>query len=167
MRPWARRWGLPGLEEAITVRFDPRLHRSAGRSRPERGEISLHPALAVGPKRAMASVLCHEMAHVAAYQLHGVGVPPHGAEWSALVRQAGHRPAPTARASTLGIPVMAAAASRPEGSQPSVRQYVHRCPVCQSSRVARRPVRAWRCAECVAAGLEGRLTITVRDGART
>jgi len=38
--------------------------------------------------------------------------------------------------------------------------YDHWCPVCQSSRVGRRPVKAWRCAACVAAGLDGKLEIT-------
>ena len=38
----------------------------------------------------------------------------------------------------------------------------HWCPVCQSSRKARRPVKAWRCAACVAAGLDGTLEIARR-----
>jgi ribosomal protein L37AE/L43A len=38
----------------------------------------------------------------------------------------------------------------------------HRCPVCQMSRVAGRPVREWRCASCLRVGLEGGLIITRR-----
>jgi hypothetical protein len=45
--------------------------------------------------------------------------------------------------------------------QPSIT-YDHWCPVCQSSRQARRPVKAWRCAACVTAGLDGTLEITRR-----
>jgi hypothetical protein len=45
--------------------------------------------------------------------------------------------------------------------QPSFT-YDHWCPVCQSSRQARRPVKAWRCAACVAVGLDGTLEITRR-----
>jgi ribosomal protein L37AE/L43A len=41
----------------------------------------------------------------------------------------------------------------------SGRRYSHTCPVCQSRRVAGRPVRGWRCARCVEAGLLGNLTI--------
>ncbi|HLE72474.1 MAG TPA: hypothetical protein VJH87_22540 [Vicinamibacteria bacterium] len=36
----------------------------------------------------------------------------------------------------------------------------HRCPVCQLFRAARRLMSRWRCAACVASGLEGRLSIT-------
>ena len=39
-------------------------------------------------------------------------------------------------------------------------RFLHRCPVCDFSRVAARPVRSWRCADCVAAGLGGNLVIT-------
>jgi hypothetical protein len=37
--------------------------------------------------------------------------------------------------------------------------YEHRCPVCGARRLARRPVRRWRCARCVDDGLGGRLEI--------
>jgi ribosomal protein L37AE/L43A len=38
--------------------------------------------------------------------------------------------------------------------------YLHRCPICHQSRTARRVVRRWRCAACVAAGLPGELVVT-------
>ncbi len=37
--------------------------------------------------------------------------------------------------------------------------WLHRCPVCQASRSARRAVHRWRCAACVRAGLNGLLLI--------
>jgi hypothetical protein len=49
--------------------------------------------------------------------------------------------------------------ARPKAKPPL---YDHWCPVCQSSRTGRRPVKAWRCAACVAAGLDGKLEITRR-----
>lgn len=158
MRPWARRWGLPGLEDGVRVRFNPRLRRSAGRCSPATGEISLHPALASAPPQSLATVLCHELAHVAAYQLHGRAARPHGPEWAELVIQAGHRPSVALPSRTLGIP----APSQRKQPGPS---YLHRCPVCHFSRLARRPVPAWRCAECVAAGLDGRLIVSRQNGA--
>jgi predicted SprT family Zn-dependent metalloprotease len=161
MRPWTKRWGLPGLEDGVSVHYDPRLRRSIGRCRPHDGEISLHPALADAPSSALATVLCHELAHVAAYQLYGAEVRPHGEEWAALVSIAGHRPSASVRATALGIE----ASGRRFSPRPRRRTYVHRCPVCQTTRLARRPVHTWRCAECAAAGLEGRLTITPREGA--
>ena len=42
----------------------------------------------------------------------------------------------------------------------SLYLYVHRCPVCQLSKTARRVVRRWRCAACLDAGLSGELVIT-------
>jgi predicted SprT family Zn-dependent metalloprotease len=159
MRPWAARWGLAGLEEGVRLRYDPRLRRSVARCRPRLGEISLHPSLAAAPRSAMASVLCHELAHIAAYQLYGAEVRPHGEEWAALVRTAGQKARTGVRPTALDIPVP----RRPAKSTPAYRAYIHRCPVCQTTRLARRPVHAWRCAECVAAGLDGRLTITRRS----
>jgi ribosomal protein L37AE/L43A len=163
MRPWARRWGLPGIEDALDVRFDARLRRSLGRCQPQGGRISLHPSLGSAPRRSLAQVLCHEAAHVAAYVLHGERVQPHGAEWLALVSAAGYAPIRRATASTLGVSIPEASrrnGSGYENSRTTRLTVVHRCPVCQTVRLARRPVRAWRCAECVAAGLEGRLVIT-------
>jgi predicted SprT family Zn-dependent metalloprotease len=161
MRPWAHHWGLPGLEGGIRVRFDGHLRRSLGRCRPDRGEISLHPALAEAAPREVAAVLCHEVAHVAAFHLYGAAVPPHGPEWAALVAAVGHAPV-TAKA------LQGADTTRPAQAprvQPSARRNVlHICPVCQTARLARRVVHGWRCAECVAAGLDGKLEITVQRG---
>ena len=158
MRPWTARWGLPGLEYGIRVRFSRRLHRTLGRCRPERGEIVLHAALQDAPTRRLASVLCHEAAHIAAYQLFGSGANPHGEEWATLVHAAGFRPAVRAslRSSADNTP-------RVSRRTPMRGLVVHRCPVCQTERVAKQVVRGWRCAECVAAGLEGLLVSSVRE----
>jgi predicted SprT family Zn-dependent metalloprotease len=40
-------------------------------------------------KGILEEVLCHELAHVAVYRLHGRSVRPHGPEWKRLVRQVG------------------------------------------------------------------------------
>lgn len=160
MRPWARLWGLPGLEAGIEVRFDLRLRRVAGRCNPVEGRITLSSALYAASARAFETVLCHEAAHVAAFHLHGRQVQPHGHEWAALVTAAGFRAGSTSTASALGLPT---APNHNRRSTPaSATLYIHSCAVCQTTRVARRPVRAWRCAECVAAGLEGRLEISTR-----
>jgi predicted SprT family Zn-dependent metalloprotease len=101
-------------------------------------------------------VLCHEVAHVVAYRrARAVGAPPprpHGAEWAALVRDAGYRPAVRASSSLIeGI--------RPRTRAASSRVVVHICPVCHVRRVASRAVSAWRCSACVAAGLDGRMEV--------
>ena len=158
IRPWAKRWGLPGIESGIRVRYSGRLHRSLGRSWPTRGEIVLHPGLQQAKREELAMVLCHEAAHIAAYQLYGRAASPHGPEWAALVRSAGY--APVTSTPAVGA---SASSSSPRAITRSIRRLVlHRCPVCQTERIARRVVSGWRCAECVAAGLEGRLETTVR-----
>jgi ribosomal protein L37AE/L43A len=104
----------------------------------------------------------HEAAHAATR--HGAEhQPPHGPEWRALMARAGYPEAKGARWSCY----KEAAGSPPRRHQPRPQEaraalYDHWCPVCQSSRVGRRPVKAWRCAACVAAGLDGRLEITRR-----
>lgn len=159
IRPWAMRWGLPGLEHGVTVSFDPRIRRSLGRCSPGRGRITLHPALRTAPPKRLAEVLCHEVAHVAAFALFGPTVRPHGAEWAALVSQAGYAPATRAK------PISEAHRKSVRAVRASRAEYEHRCPVCQSVRFARRAVRGWRCAECVSAGLSGTMNITRRPSA--
>ncbi|MGH7503415.1 MAG: hypothetical protein ACREL7_16935, partial [Longimicrobiales bacterium] len=96
--------------------------------------------------------------HVAVHQLYGSRVSPHGAEWTRLVEAAGH----AARIRTSDD----ANGTRSPGRTAKVKRgitsvrYEHRCPVCQSMRFARRPVTAWRCAECRDAGLDGAMVIT-------
>ena len=152
LRRWGKRWGVAGLDERVSVSFSSRLRRSLGRSVPARGRVSLHVSLRYGPRARLAEVLCHEVAHIAVYELHGRSPRPHGAEWARLVTAAGFRPTVRARGVTT---------ARPHLTDGRTRQcYEHVCPVCQTTRFARRPVRRWHCAQCVAAGLDGEMVIT-------
>ena len=92
------------------------------------------------------------MAHLAARELHGRNVRPHGPEWKALMTSAGYEPR-TRLPSPNG-------ALRPRRRRRARYVYLHRCPVCQRFRIARRLMSRWRCADCVTSGLEGGLTIT-------
>jgi mutator protein MutT len=152
LKDWAQVWGVPDLAGTVEIRFSVRLERSLGRCRPSLGLITLAAELETGDPAALAEVLCHEAAHVAAYRLHGRRAAPHGREWKALVRAAGFEPRVLAREST---------APRKRG-RPR-RRYEHRCEVCQSVRYGGRPVPQWHCAECIAAGLDGVLTIAPHD----
>ena len=149
---WARLWELPALASAVSVAFSRRLRTTLGRSTPATRRVVMNAALLDGADARLLEVLCHELAHVATYLRYGAAARPHGPEWAALVRQAGYPPATHAAVSTVRR-----AASAPRPQHYSV---VHTCPVCQTRRFARRPVRRWRCAECVAAGLPGELTVT-------
>lgn len=146
---WGILWGCPTLEVHASVRFNTRLRRALGRCHPRSGAIHLNPLLLEAAPAHLEAVLCHEAAHVAAYLLYGEGVKPHGPEWRTLVTRAGY--SSETRSSQFGSP-------SPQG-RPR-RRYEHRCPVCQSVRFGGRPVRSWRCAECVEAGLSGDLVIT-------
>jgi predicted SprT family Zn-dependent metalloprotease len=146
------RWGIRGFERTVRVEWGQRFRRSLGRVHLDRRVVRLSVELAAGPVVFLREVLCHEVAHLAARDLYGSRCRPHGPEWAALVRAAGFEP-------RRQIPW--AKPSRPSQLTTTRRRhYIHRCPVCQLQRTAWRPVRQWRCAACVAAGLPGRLEIT-------
>jgi SprT protein len=151
---WAALWGLPGLERRVTIRFSRRLTASLGRATPARRSVRLAAALAAGPPAFLAEVLCHELAHVAAWEIHGDGIRPHGREWKELMRRAGYRP------STRLTPPPGLALPAPRRRRRRRRYlYDHRCETCGWSRTARAVVRRWRCAPCADAGRVGKLAI--------
>jgi predicted SprT family Zn-dependent metalloprotease len=152
LRDCAGRWGLQGFERRVRIEWSSRFRRSLGRVHLERRVVRLSAELAVAPITVLLEVLCHEVAHLAARDLHGRRCQPHGPEWVALVRAAGFEPRRRIPWSAPSPPARRSAARR--------QQYIHRCPVCQLRRAAWRPVRQWRCAACVAAGLPGRLEIS-------
>jgi len=152
LRLWLETWNTPGLAARTRIEISPRLTRSLGRCYPDRRLIRISSHLEGAPDGLLHEVLCHEMAHLAARELHGRNVRPHGPEWKALMTSAGFEPR-TRLPSPNGAPLL-----RRSRRAPYV--YVHRCAVCQAFRPARRRMSRWRCAACVASGLEGRLTIT-------
>ena len=154
-----RKWNVPAIANRVEIQFSQRLRSSLGRCVPSRGIVRLNRRLLVAQPGLVEEVLCHELAHVAAYELHGKRCRPHGPEWAALMRTAGFEPRVRARLSRdVQAVVHARLAARP--------LYEHRCPVCQATRLARRSVPQWRCAACVAAGLSGKLVIAKRMGQR-
>lgn len=153
VRPWAATWGLPGFERRLRISFSARLSRSLGRCTPGTGRIALHPVLAGASRARIAEVLCHEAAHIAAYELYGEKARAHGTEWTALVTAAGFQP----RHKTTD----------PHSLQPNLsysrrKLFEHLCPVCQVTWVARKRMSRWRCTYCLADGLTGELEITER-----
>jgi hypothetical protein len=160
-------WNAPALA-GLSVAVNPRLSRTLGRLVGRTSRMELGPRALASEKR-LREVLTHEAAHAAlARKDDAARQAPHGVEWRELMALAGYPEARGAhwRCRRLG------GQSRP--GKPATPKapplYDHWCPICQSSRVGRRPVKAWRCAACVAAGLDGKLEITRsprgRKGAR-
>ena len=89
---WLHLWNTPELAARTTIEWSPRLTRSLGRCYPERRLIRLASFLDEAPNGLLEEVLCHELAHVAARELHGTRIRPHGPEWKALMRDAGYEP---------------------------------------------------------------------------
>jgi len=156
LRRLAVLWRRPAVA-SLRVVVHPGLRRTLGRYSLRTRRIELSPAV-LSPK-ALTDVLTHEAAHAALAQSNAKPARPHGPEWRKLMAQAGKPGARATRWCRSNKPK----ATKPRPGNSRTRTYDHWCPVCQASRPARRPVRAWRCAACVAAGLEGRLEITARE----
>jgi predicted SprT family Zn-dependent metalloprotease len=162
LRQLGRLWETPALTD-VNVVLNPRLSRTLGRLVGRPWRIELGPRALVSVKR-LREVVAHEGAHAALAAKGGASShAPHGPEWLRLVALAGY---PDATGAHWRSHSRAGQSPRPK-QQPKPRTpasiaYDHWCPVCQSSRQARRPVKAWRCAACVAAGLDGTLEITRR-----
>lgn len=147
IRNWTKKWGTPQLAEELTCEWSPRLTRSLGRAYPKRKLVRLSRVILQPEHRQFfEEVLCHEIAHVAVFLIHGPEAVIHGDEWKQLVTKAGY----TARRGIAipGIP----------RNRPSLR-YEHRCPVCHSKRYAKRPQLKWRCVGCKGNGLTGELEV--------
>lgn len=158
MQPWLQHceaaWSLPRLADGVTIEISSRLHRSLGRCYPERRIIRLAPFLFAERADLLPEVVCHEVAHLAVFDAHRRGQRPHGAAWRELMRQAGYTPRVRVRLEPTDLEIAK------ERSRMRVL-YEHRCPVCQMRRLFPRPIRRWRCRECVTDGLTGELTIRV------
>jgi len=162
VRHWGDLWDQPDLAERVSISFSPRLTRSLGRTNPSRGVVRLAVHLQDAPPETLEEVLCHEVAHVAVHHRHGPGAKPHGPEWADYVRKAGFEPRVKAPA-VLGDEGRGGMVKPP--APQAAATFEHRCPVCHTTRLARRPMPSWRCAECLDAGLPGRMLITHHNAA--
>jgi predicted SprT family Zn-dependent metalloprotease len=150
MRRWFLLWGLAGFEQSAAICFSSRMTRAFGRCYVKQRRVVIAGRLRELPLSILEEVLCHECAHLAAVELFGENCRPHGPEWAGLVRSAGFE-------ARRCLVLDENAISTPNRQHSDV--YVHFCPVCQAQRVARRVVRAWRCAGCRSLGLDGQLEV--------
>ena len=155
LRAWGFLWRVPALGSIVMVAPNFRLRTTLARYVLKLRTIELGPGFFRLRRRRLA-VLCHEAAHAAVALKFTAAEKPHGLIWASLVEEAGY-PAQT----TWALPRGRAASNRRNIRNTRKRLvYEHRCPVCQFRRLARRPVRVWRCPECLAAGLPAVLTVT-------
>ena len=89
---WLQLWDVENPQEVITVQFSQRMTRSLGRCYPGRKLIRLSERLLHGSENLLKEALCHELAHIAVYELFGNACLPHGPEWQKLMRDAGFEP---------------------------------------------------------------------------
>lgn len=152
---WSYLWGIEDLSSRVSIEVSTRLRSSLGRCNPQRGVIRIHQALR-NPLYAdiFRIVLCHEVAHIAAYIIFGPSIKPHGAEWKSLAKKAGIS---TKASLSLNI-------SKEElGIKPRKKySYEHLCPVCQIGFTALRTDRRWRCKHCDESGLDSSFNVIKR-----
>jgi SprT protein len=77
---WLRDRDVPRLRGNSRIEWSQHLTRSLGRCYPDRRLIRISSHLQSAPDGLLQEVLCHEMAHLAARELHGRNVRPHGPE---------------------------------------------------------------------------------------
>jgi predicted SprT family Zn-dependent metalloprotease len=147
---WIRLWRVPSLLRAMSFRRNSLLRATIARWSEKATCLELGPRFFEMAKR-QDEILCHELAHAAAVQIHGRKISPHGPEWRALINAAGFAPSAIVKSSKSRSPAL----SRTKSSW-----YEHRCPVCQGVRFARKQMGQWRCAECSQQGLQGLLEIS-------
>ena len=144
----AKLWRHPPTAD-LRLRVNPRLTSTVARWVSSTDVIELSPAATERSAAAQREIICHEAAHRVVRDRHGTPAQPHGPEWQALVKAAGFE----ARATLVKCG---------ESRRRSLNTFTYRhvCPVCQYSRRAKRRVSGWRCPECRAIGLEGRLRVS-------
>jgi predicted SprT family Zn-dependent metalloprotease len=144
---WATIWSAPSIVDDVSIRVNRRLRTSIARYRRKENCVEVGPRFLESPE-VRREALAHELAHRVAARLGAVQI--HGKEWQSLMAAVGFQPRPRIAGKKRHIPASARTA----------RRFLHQCPICHMMRTARRPVTAWRCATCVAAGLPGKLVIT-------
>ena len=144
------------ISRRVLIGYSTRLRTSLGRCYPDQGVVRIHIALSEPTHSSLLKlVLCHEVAHVAAYDLFGSRIKPHGPEWQSLAQKAGI----TLRAT---IPT---SISIGDMKLTTARKYLyeHTCTVCQQGFSALRTDRRWRCRQCSESGIEATYQVTRRS----
>ncbi|MBI5506711.1 MAG: SprT-like domain-containing protein [Deltaproteobacteria bacterium] len=154
---WLRTWKVSRLSRELRVEFSPRLRRAFGRCYQSDRLIRLTPSLLGAQSYLMTEVLCHEAAHAAVFERYGSQCQPHGQEWRELMAAVGFE-------ARVRIPVVVRAGSQMRSAGRSAEFFVLRCPVCRSSRTARRPMQSLRCTHCTRGGRTVAMKVETAQG---
>ena len=152
---WGEVWGVADLPERITITLSTRLKKTLGRVRPMSGVVTLNAKLASVQRSVFLEVLCHEVAHVVAYILHGSQAKPRGPEWRALVSAVGYKPSTSMNARWLPDPAT-------EEAHLGKREH-YRCSVCQADYFVSRRSSHLYCEACIQNGVTVRLHFISHD----
>jgi predicted SprT family Zn-dependent metalloprotease len=136
-------WKSPRVAK-LDIRFNPSLRSTLARWVPPSNALEIGTAAKSRGPRVFREIISHEAAHVVVWERSGRAARPHGPEWASLMRAAGFE----ARATLIRC------GYRRTVVNVRVR---HFCSICHFSKLAKRRMPRWRCPECRAVGLEGRL----------
>ncbi len=103
---WCEQWQVESVSRTVRIEISVRMRSCLGRAMGSRRLVRLNAALLVpGGEILLREVLCHELAHIAVYELHGRRARPHGEEWKNLLRAADYAPRVTVHRQTIPDPV--------------------------------------------------------------
>ncbi len=127
-------WAAGPLMSRTTIRYNPRMRSAAGRAFLEDHRVELNPRLLAAHPEQLIPTLIHELAHVVVHARYG-RVAPHGREFKTLMAAAG----------------VTGKATHSMNVEPLRRRrylYLHRCPSCGQTFIARKPRRDCYCTAC-------------------
>lgn len=74
---FASLWGMPWLQDIVSIEFSRAMRRSLGRCVPKRDLVRLNLSALLQNPTLFDEALCHELAYIAVFELHGSEVRPH------------------------------------------------------------------------------------------
>lgn len=130
-------WNASELLPHLCIVYNPRLSTALGRARLSERKVELNPRLLAEHPKELVPTLAHELAHLVLFSRYGKGIPPHGAAFRRLLRQL-H----LSDRARHDLPVEHLRRRR------RGYLYLHRCPGCGKSFLARSVRRQYYCTAC-------------------
>jgi predicted SprT family Zn-dependent metalloprotease len=150
----SKKWKLPNLYWSdLQLEWSPRLKKSLGIAYPGKRLARFNCLLKLDEySYLLDEVVCHELAHLVAYDHEKKYLANHNSVWKELMTEAGFEP-------RLGLSIDDL---RPVSMKQNRVLYAHTCPVCHASRASLKPNPSWICIGCRNVGFDGKLNIVSR-----